>query len=156
MLALIHLMNCNHLQSFYKNNTWACKTQCFTKTFFLRSEWSFDEHKYTLKHLPNMSAISDGAPWFPGALSGRLPHLLVKFAPAYMISCVIALCMLICSTFQTTLIPFSLKPAACHCNSLITYCSDLVSITCLLVWPCSNSLLLHCLGEWAVSKSHLL
>ncbi len=26
--------------------------------------------------------ISDGAPWFPGTLSGRLPHLLVKPAPA--------------------------------------------------------------------------
>ncbi len=27
-----------------------------------------------------VSRISDGAPWFPGALSGRLPHLLVKSA----------------------------------------------------------------------------
>ncbi len=30
-----------------------------------------------------VSAISDGAPWFPGALSGRLPRLLVKSAPGY-------------------------------------------------------------------------
>ncbi len=75
--------------------------------------WRSLEHKYTLKHLPNMSAISDGAPWFPGALSGRLPHLLVKFAPAYMISCVIALCMLVFSTFPY---PFLIKAS---CMSLL-------------------------------------
>ncbi len=28
-----------------------------------------------------VSQISDGAPWFAGALSGRLPHVLVKSAP---------------------------------------------------------------------------
>ncbi len=28
-----------------------------------------------------VSRISDGAPWYPGALSGRLPGLLVKSAP---------------------------------------------------------------------------
>ncbi len=27
--------------------------------------------------------LSDGAPWFPGALSGHLPRLLVKSAPTF-------------------------------------------------------------------------
>ncbi len=35
----------------------------------------------TLINAANVSPISDGAPWFPGALSGRLSRWLVKSAP---------------------------------------------------------------------------
>ncbi len=59
-----------------------CIAQCCKTCPVNRNIWCSPEHKYTLERLPNTFVpISDGAPWFPGALSSSLPCLLVKSGP---------------------------------------------------------------------------
>lgn len=78
-------MNKLHLHIVTKRGFTSQRTQHLTKTLQfeqLVNIWRSPEYKYILERLPNVSLISDGAPWFLWALSGPLPHLLGKSTPA--------------------------------------------------------------------------
>ncbi len=79
--SYLHFVNNEMIPDLAELSTWQKHGILIGVTAFKKSA-DMSVNGYIDQRCKCVSPISDGAPWFHGALSGRLPRLLVKSDPA--------------------------------------------------------------------------